>query len=95
MATVRERVLVVDDDAVVRRLVVAMMTREGFTCAVAGTLDEARAEAASFDPDVVLLDVNLAGESGLTLATELGARAGGPAVIMVSAFAPFSAWRLA
>ena len=81
---VRERVLVVDDDAVVRRLVVAMLSREGHACAAAGTLDEARAQAASFDPDVVLLDVNLAGESGLTLATELGARAGGPAVIMVS-----------
>jgi putative two-component system response regulator len=85
MSMVHERVLVVDDDAVVRHLLVVMMTREGFTCATAGTLAQARAQTVAFNPDLVLLDVNLAGESGLTLASELGTRANGPAVIMVSA----------
>src|SRR3954447_14518567 len=85
MAVVSGRVLVVDDDAVVRRLLVAMMTREGFACETAGTLAHARAQLTAFDPELVLLDVNLAGESGLTLAGELGTRANGPAVIMVSA----------
>src|SRR5690242_745224 len=85
MTVVRERVLVVDDDADLRCLLEVMMTNEGFACAGAGTLAEARAQMLTFDPEVVLLDVNLGGESGLTLATELRANACGPAVIMVSA----------
>ncbi|MDA0180572.1 response regulator [Solirubrobacter phytolaccae] len=74
-----------DDDAVARRLLVTMMVGEGFTCAAAETLAQARARTVSFDPELILLDVNLAGESGLTLADELRIRAGGPAVLIVSA----------
>jgi putative two-component system response regulator len=85
MAVVRARVLVVDDDADLRRLLVVMLTHEGFRCAAAGTLAEARAQLISFEPEVALLDVTLAEESGLTLATELKALGDGPAVIMVSA----------
>lgn len=85
MAVVRKRVLTVDDDAVTRRLLVTMLAGEGFRCATAETLAQARARMIAFDPEVVLLDVNLAGESGLTFANELREHADGPAVIMVSA----------
>jgi putative two-component system response regulator len=78
------RVLVVDDDAQMRRLLTTVMGGEGFACDTASGLAEARARLADFDPDVVLLDVQLPGESGITLARELGARPDGPAVIMVS-----------
>src|SRR4051794_39126882 len=84
MATVRERVLVIDDDPVVRRILVAIMTSEGFSCAAAGSLAQARAQMAAFDPQLVLLDVSLTGESAFPLARNLRPRAGGPAVIMVS-----------
>jgi putative two-component system response regulator len=67
-----------------RRLLAAVMTGEGFACELAPNLAEARILLADFDPELVLLDINLPGESGLTLATELGEVPGGPAVIIVS-----------
>jgi putative two-component system response regulator len=79
-----ERILVVDDDAQLRRLLTTLMAAEGFECADAASLTEARAELAQRDADLVLLDVHLNGESGLTLARELSGRHHGPAVIMVS-----------
>jgi putative two-component system response regulator len=78
------RLLVVDDDPQLRRLLATLMTVEGFTCDVAGTLAEARTRLADFEPDIVLLDVQLPGESGLSLARELGSRPAGPAVLMIS-----------
>jgi putative two-component system response regulator len=61
-----------------------MMGAEGFACAVAASVDEARSHVESAEPDLVLLDVGLPGESGLTLAREVAARDTRPAVIMVS-----------
>jgi putative two-component system response regulator len=67
-----------------RRLLVAVMTGEGFACEAAHSLRAARALLHDFDPELVLLDINLLGESGLTLARELGDEPDGPAVLMVS-----------
>jgi putative two-component system response regulator len=78
------RLLVVDDDPQMRRLLATLMAAEGFSCDVAGTLAEARSRLADFGPDVVLLDVQLPGESGLSLARELASRTAGPAVLMMS-----------
>jgi putative two-component system response regulator len=78
------RILVVDDDPQMRRLLSTLMSAEGFTCDVAGGLAEARARLLEFDADLVLLDVRLPGESGLSLARELAARPDGPAVLIVS-----------
>jgi putative two-component system response regulator len=75
---------VVDDDAVMRRLLAAVMTNEGFDCEAAHSLAKARILLDDFAPELVLLDINLPGESGLTLARELGEKPDGPAVIMVS-----------
>ena len=58
------RVLVVDDDAQMRRLLSVVLSGEGFACDVAGDLAEARARLADFDPDLVLLDVRCPGSPG-------------------------------
>jgi putative two-component system response regulator len=79
-----ERVLVVDDDPQIRRMLALLMSREGFECDVAATAEEARAALRRAAPQLVLLDVDLPGESGLSLARELAASRSAPPVIMVS-----------
>ncbi len=65
------RVLVVDDDAEVRGMLVEYLSGHGYAVAQADS-GEAMREALQHDvPEVVLLDLNLPGEDGLSLARYL------------------------
>ncbi len=64
-------ILVVDDDAEVRDMIVEYLSNHGFDVAQAGSGDEMRTALRRRVPDVVLLDLNLPGEDGLTLARYL------------------------
>src|SRR5512139_3786672 len=64
-------ILVVDDDSEVRDMIVEYLSTHGFEVAQAGSGEEMRAALAHRVPDVVLLDLNLPGEDGLTLARYL------------------------
>jgi len=68
------RVLVVDDDPEIRAMLVDYLTGHGFEVAQAGSGEEMRAALAQAVPGVVLLDVNLPGEDGLSLARYLRER---------------------
>jgi two-component system, OmpR family, response regulator len=68
------RVLVVDDDPSVRQMLVEYLTEHGFEVAQAASGEAMRAELARAAPAVVLLDVGLPGEDGLTLARYLRER---------------------
>jgi two-component system phosphate regulon response regulator OmpR len=63
-----ERVLIVDDDADVRESTGEYLSGHGFRIAYAVDGDEMRKAIASAAPDAVLLDLNLPGEDGLSLA---------------------------
>jgi DNA-binding response OmpR family regulator len=62
------RLLVVDDDASVRAMLSEYLGSHGFNVSVAATGKELRAQIERELPDVVLLDVRMPGEDGLTLA---------------------------
>ncbi len=66
-------VLVVDDDAKVRRMLLEYLEEQGLRVTGAGSGAEMRAAFAKGPVDVVLLDLVLPGEDGLTLARELRA----------------------
>jgi DNA-binding response OmpR family regulator len=68
------RLLVVDDDASVRAMLREYLGGHGFVVDEAGTGEEMRAGLERELPDVVLLDVRLPGEDGLTLARFLRER---------------------
>jgi len=61
-------VLVVDDDPEIRNLLAEYLSTHGYEVALADCGEAMRAEMARMPPAVVLLDIGLPGEDGLTLA---------------------------
>jgi len=82
------RILVVDDHEVVRQGLVALLDRrEGFeVVAQAGTVAEAIAEAARFEPDVVIMDVRLPDGSGIEACREIRGARPETRVIMLTSY---------
>jgi CheY-like chemotaxis protein len=71
----RKRILVVEDEAMVRMLLVDMLSDLGYTIAVeAARLEEALQAATSADFDLAILDVDLNGEPSAPVAEALVAR---------------------
>lgn len=59
-----QRALIVDDSDVLRRLIEMCLRPEGFELAAASNGEEAIEQAASFRPDLVLLDIGLPDMTG-------------------------------
>ena len=83
------RVLVVDDDAVIRQMLELSLSFEGFEVATADNGVEAVAKARELQPDVILLDVMMPVMSGIEAAEVL--RQAGPTweipIVMLTACA--------
>lgn len=84
MAECRGRILVVDDDEGLRELLVRYLSDNGYEATGVGDGQAMKRHLSARPVDLLLLDVMLPGEDGLTLARELGSR-GGPPIIMLSA----------
>ena len=82
------RLLVVDDHEVVRQGLVALLDRrEGFeVVAQAGTVAEAVAAAARFEPDLVVMDVRLPDGSGIEACREIRSARPETRVIMLTSY---------
>ena len=84
------RFLVVDDNAMNRRLVLAVLAHSGCEATEAETLEAARAELARARPDALLLDIQLqAGDDALAFVRELRAEpaTSGLLIVALTAFA--------
>ncbi len=68
-----KKILIVDDEPNIVISLEFLMKKEGFTVAVAGDGEEALAKAASFEPDLVLLDVMMPKKSGFEVCEALRA----------------------
>ena len=65
------RLLIVDDEAALREPLADYLVRQGFVVAQAATAAEARSRLVSETPDLVLLDIMMPGEDGLSLCRHL------------------------
>ncbi|UXX91264.1 response regulator transcription factor [Streptomyces sp. AD2-2] len=81
----RDRVLVIDDDPGIRRLLVSALGFAGFDVDVAGDLTEALDQVARRAPDVVVLDVMLPGADGFEILHLLRDRAVNVPVLFLTA----------
>jgi two-component system, OmpR family, phosphate regulon response regulator OmpR len=84
MSRERSHLLVVDDDEGLRELLVRYLRDNGYAAAGVGDGEAMKRHLASHPVDLLLLDVMLPGEDGLSLARTLSTQ-GGPAIIMLSA----------
>ena len=80
--------LIVDDEPHVRTYVKLILAQLGITdCHQAGNLEQAREEYDACQPELVMLDINLQGNSGLELLREIRAIDPETCIIMLSAAA--------
>jgi DNA-binding response OmpR family regulator len=78
------KVLVVDDEPMVRDVLARYLEADGFEVAVAADGLEALVAATSHDPDLVLLDLMLPGLDGLEVMRRLRERADTPVVLLTA-----------
>ncbi len=83
-ATKTERILVVDDEPMVREVVVAYLERKGFDVVEASTGTAALDSVAERRPDLIVLDIMLPEIDGFSVLTELR-RSGDVPVILLTA----------
>jgi CheY-like chemotaxis protein len=88
MPTTEVRVLVVDDQVAYRRALAAVVAEtDGFLMVAETTSgEESLVIAAEVHPDLVLMDVNLPGISGIDAARRLTPDPAGPVVVLLSTY---------
>ncbi len=77
------RVLVIEDETVIRRAVKRLLERNGYQVAEAGSIEEAESEHNLMDFDLIISDVRLPGEPG----TEIIHRAAPVPVLIMTSYA--------
>jgi len=79
-------ILVVDDDERLRDLLSKFLSENGFMVVTAGDAAEARTRLTSLDFDLIILDLMMPGESGISFARDLRKRSAMP-ILMLTAMA--------
>jgi two-component system response regulator MprA len=82
---VPERVLVVDDDALVRRMLARSLAAAGFEVEGAADGGAALAAVERSAPDLVVLDVTMPGVDGLAVCRRLRAKGVSGSILMLTA----------
>ncbi|HEY0270069.1 MAG TPA: response regulator transcription factor [Sphingomonas sp.] len=78
-------ILVAEDDADIRELIIAQLRREPYSVVAAGSVGEVRATMARATIDLLVLDLNLPDGDGIDLCRQLRADGHEGAIIMVTA----------
>lgn len=78
-------ILTVDDEEMIRELMVTALSREGYHCYQAGSAEEARAILNSRKVDLTLLDIMMPGRSGVDFLKEIKQLSSDTVVLMVTA----------
>jgi putative two-component system response regulator len=78
------RILIVDDEDLIRRMLGRLLKRNGYDCTLADCARAARVELDSAPFDLVLSDVNMPGESGLELVRHVLTNFPDTAAVMVT-----------
>src|SRR5881397_1761332 len=80
------RVLVVDDEEASRFSIRKALEAAGYTVEAAADSNEALRLQESFDPDVIVTDINMPGTDGIEFIRELRSKPAPPPVIVVTAY---------
>ncbi len=81
------KLLIVEDDELYASTLKRRLSKHAFDCAIATSKSDALLYGKQITPDVVLLDMHLAGESGLTIIKPLRASAPKAKIILLTGYA--------
>jgi two-component system KDP operon response regulator KdpE len=79
---IKGTILLVDDDAQIRRVMVTALGSQGYKVKEAGSGEEALELIQSHKFDLLLLDVNLPGKSGIAICKEISAKFAAPIIML-------------
>lgn len=91
----KQRVLVVEDESHLRRIMVRNLVERGYQVDQAGTVAEALSACAAARPDVVVLDINLPDASGWDVLRGLSERGLSVPRVVATSAVPLSRNRIA
>ena len=80
----RPHLLLVDDEASIREPLGKYLERQGFRVTDAASASTARSVLLSYDIDMVLLDIMMPGEDGLSLCRHIAAHEGPPVILLTA-----------
>jgi putative two-component system response regulator len=83
--TNKHKVLIVDDEPVIRKILNQRLSADGFHCEEAGNAEEALRRLAHGQTDLMVLDIKMPGKSGVELLPEIKKKYPDIAVIMATA----------
>ena len=81
----QERILIVDDEEAIRRLLHQKLSSEGYQCHEAGSAEQALDRLRNNAIDLVILDIKMPGKSGIEVLPEIKASYPDTAVVMATA----------
>jgi len=81
----QEKILVVDDEMMIRKLLSQKLSREGYTCEEADSAEQAVEKMKANPAELMILDIKMPGKSGIELLPEIKAKYAYTAVIMATA----------
>ncbi|MDC0223078.1 response regulator [Gammaproteobacteria bacterium] len=88
MSKANQHILIVDDELEIRKIIQEILNDEGYSTAIASSADEARKQANKKKPDLVLLDIWMPDEDGISLLKDWATQAESNfPVIMISGHA--------
>ena len=87
MTNHEQRILIVDDEVTIRRLLRQKLSKQGYHCEEACSSDEALEKLKTYPADLIMLDMKMPGMSGMDLLPELKHIYPNTAVIMATAVA--------
>ncbi len=81
-----KKLLIIEDDAVFATSLVRAMSRRGYLCMIANSLNEARELSENFSPEYITLDLQLGVEQSQSLVTELRVLCPKAIIILLTGF---------
>ena len=85
MTNHEQKILIVDDEPMIRRLLSQKLSRQGYRCEEACSSDEALEKMKTYSADLIMLDMKMPGRSGMELLADVQAIYPDVAVIMATA----------
>ncbi|HXW68635.1 MAG TPA: sigma-54 dependent transcriptional regulator, partial [Dissulfurispiraceae bacterium] len=81
----KKRIFIIDDDELIRMVLTRALEEDGYEVLSESSTEDIVNKIRSWFPDVVLLDVNLPGRSGIDILKELKSKGTGSHVVMLTA----------